>query len=199
MTSLLAMEVSAPAPDHSAPAGNSPRRWTRFLIWAGVALLLLTLATSGCALWRVHKLSETVDDLSFSITASDYARDNDLVTPDVGVIQFMRRGYSITFDTVNYGQNGLSVTGTLGNPTQMTLSALTLKLSARPYLYKIKDKLKDDPFYLYSGIEVGSGQTNIGYLGPGRTAAFSVTIPNVKQTSDGFQIVASFTGERYNY
>jgi len=125
-------------------------------------LLLLSIATSVYAVWRLHKLSETIDDLTFSITSSDYAHDNDVVTPDVGVIQFMRRGYSITFDSVTYGQNGLSVTGTLGNPTQMTLSSLTLKLSARPYLYKIKDKLKDDPFYLYSGIEIGSGQTNIG-------------------------------------
>ena len=52
---------------------------------------------------------------------------------------------------------------------------------------------------MYSGIEIGSGQADIGYLGPGRTAAFSLTIPNVKQTPDGLQIVASFTGERYNY
>jgi hypothetical protein len=150
-------------------------------------------------LWHLHKLNESVEDLGFSITSSDYWHDNDLLTPDVGVIQFMRRGFSITFDSVTYEQNGLAVTGTIGNPTQMTLTSLTLRLSARPFLYKIKDKLKDDPFYMYSGIEIGSGQTNIGYLGPGRTASFSLTIPNVKQTSAGLQISASFTGERYSY
>ena len=192
------METSGAAPAQIQPEVKPTRQRTRLLVWLVSIGIVFSVATSGYSLWRLHKVNESVEDLGFSITSSDYSHDNDLLTPDVGVIQFMRRGFSITFDSVNYGQNGLAVTGTIGNPTQVTLTSLTLRLSARPFLYKIKDKLKDDPFYMYSGIEIGSGQANIGYLGPGRTAAFSLTIPNVKQTPDGLQIVASFTGERYH-
>jgi hypothetical protein len=172
----------------------------RFVLWGALLLAVASLSVSGYSAWKLRELTGKLDDLSFQQTASDYNYDNDLLTPDVGTIQFMHKGYSIRFDSVSYTPSGLEVTGTLGNPTQLTLSSLNLKLSARQFIYKNRGKILKDPFFLYGdSADVGSGQTTVGYLGPGKTASFSMTIPNVKQTSDGIQIVVSFSGERYSY
>ena len=164
-----------------------------------VALISMGLsATEGVLLWR---LFTKVDDLNFGQEVTDYNSVNDLLTPDVGVIQFMKRGYTVTFDKLNYTANGLEVSGTVGNPTQLNLSSINLKLSARPFPYQVKDKLKKDPFFFYisDGFDIGSAQATVFFLGAGRTESFSMTIPNVKQTKDGFQIAVQFSGERYSY
>ncbi len=182
------------------PSEKPIRKPRRLVLWSGLSLIVISLLTSAYCVWSLRRLSGEIDDLSFQQTASDYGYDNDLLSPDVGTIQFMRKGYSIAFDTVTYTTSGLEVTGTIGNPTQLTLSSLNLKLSARPYLYKNRDKIIKDPWFMFGEAgEIGSGQTTINYLAPGKTAAFSMTIPNVKQTPDGFQIAASFSGERYSY
>lgn len=186
------------------PEPQTPKKAARkrnFFLVSGVLILVIAgVALSGYSLWSVHKLSSKIDDISFSQTSSNYSHDNDLLSSDIGIIQFMHRGYTITFNSITYGQNGLQVTGTIGNPTELSLSSLTLKLSARPYLYKVRDKIEKDPFFLWgNAMEIGSGETSIGYLGAGKTEVFSMTIPNVKQTPDGFEIAASFSGERYSY
>jgi hypothetical protein len=172
----------------------------KFLFGSALSLVIVSLLVSGYCAWKLRDLSAKFDDLSFEHVASDYGYDNDLLTPNVGTIQFMHKGYTVTFDTVSYTPGGLDVTGTLGNPTQLTLSSINLKLSARQYLFKNREKILKDPFFLYGDTgDIGSGQTAITYLGPGKTATFAMTIPNVKQTSEGIQIVASFSGERYSY
>lgn len=178
-----------------------PRKWLRLLWFYGTGTAIVVgLGLSIFDAVMIRKLGSKIDDVSFNQTSTEYARDNDLLTPDVGVIQFMRRGYSVTFDRIDYTANGLEVSGTLGNPTQLTLSGINFKLSARPYLYQIREKVEKNEFYLYSSeMEIGSGQTAISYLGPGKTATFTVTIPNVKQTKEGIQIVATFSNERYAY
>jgi hypothetical protein len=169
-------------------AAKPEAKHTLSFLWGGLALIVVSLGISGYALWTVHKANERMDGLFYSQTASDYTHDNDLLSPDIGTMQFMRRGYSIRFDSLTYGQNGLLVTGTVGNATQLTLSSLTLKLSARPFLYKMMDRIEKDPFLLFgTDYEIGSGQTSIGYLPPGKTESFSMTIPNVKQISDDFK------------
>ena len=55
------------------------------------------------------------------------------------------------------------------------MSSLTLKLSARQYLYKNRDKILKDPYFLYGdNADIGSGQATVGYLGPGKTTYFSM-------------------------
>lgn len=193
-------EVIVEAPKENV-APPRPGKWGRRLIVYGtVAAILTSLGLSIFNVIMIHKLNSKIDGLFFNQTSSDYTHDHDLLTPDIGVIQFMRRGYSITFDSLVYTANGLEVKGTVGNPTQLNLSSINLKLSARPFLYLVKDKLDKDPFLIYSNdFEIGSGQATIYYLGSGKTALFSMTIPNVKQTKDGFQIDAMFSGERYSY
>jgi hypothetical protein len=171
-------------------------------IWHRItlAIALTALLCVGYLGWAVHSLTNKVNDLGFGQTVSDYNHDNDLLTPEVGTIQFLHRGYTITFNSVRYTPSGLELTGTIGNPTQLTLSGINLKLAARPYPYQVKDKvLKNEIYLLFGEIDIGSGQTSIERLIPGGTALFSMTIPNVKQTSDSIQIAASFSNERYSY
>jgi len=192
---------SAVAQEVSVQQNPHPRfNWKRLSLWGGVATLCFSVGLSIYSALVVHIMGARIDDENLSQTVSDFNQNNDLLSPDIGVIQFMHRGYSVTFDSLTYGQNGLEVTGTVGNATNVTLSSVTLKLSARPFLYKLKEKIMKSPFYLYGNdYEIGSGQANIGFLFPGKTAVFSMTIPNVKQSPDGFQIAASFTGERYSF
>jgi hypothetical protein len=175
-------------------------RSKRLLLTIGLSVAGISLVLSGVCAWGLHRINGKLDDLSFQQTASDYSHDNDLLSPDIGVIQFMHKGYSITFNTLTYTASGLEIAGTIGNPNQITVSSLNLKLSARPFLYKNRDKIVKDPFFMFTGgSEIGSGQATISYLMPGRTDTFTMTIPNVKQTPDGFQILVSFSGERYSY
>lgn len=166
------------------------------------------MAFAGIVLWNLRKitanqveLQKSQADLQFSDAVSDYNRDTDFVTINIGVIQFLRRGFSITFDSANYSQDGLTLAGTIGNPTQLWISSLTLNMSVRPYPYQVRDKWDKDKFAFWntSDFEVGKGQVNVGVLGPGSTATFAITIPNVKQTKDEPEIAVWFSGERYSY
>lgn len=181
---------------------NRPSETRRpILYWISFGIALISMGLSVFAGVMLSRLSKKVDDLNFGQEVTDYNSANDLLTPDVGVIQFMKRGYTVTFDRLSYTANGLEVSGTIGNPTQLNLSSINLKLEARPFPYQVKDKLKKDPFFFYvtDGFDIGSAQTTIFYLGAGKTESFAMTIPNVKQTKDGFQIAVSFSGERYSY
>jgi hypothetical protein len=128
-------------------------------------------------------------------------RDTDFVTIQIGTIQFLRRGFSVTFDSAKYTQDGLVLSGTIGNPTQLWINTLTLNFSVRPYAYQVREKWDKEPFIFWntSEFEIGKAQVNVGTLTPGSTTPFTVTIPNVKQTKDEPQIAVWFSGERYSY
>jgi hypothetical protein len=168
--------------------------------WIVLAVALISLGLLTYTLITIRKMNKTLNDQSFSQMASQYANSTDLLSPDVGVIQFMKRGYTVQFDSVSYTPNGMEISGLLGNPTQLTLSGINLTISARPYLYQVKDKVEKNPMVAYTNdFEIGSAQTSIHYLAPGKTVSFSMTIPNVKQTKDGLQLAVSFANSDYSY
>jgi hypothetical protein len=175
----------------------------RFRILVSIICLIFLLLASVAAfnLWQIQSIKKSQKDLEFSQAITDYDAGTDFVTADIGSIQFLRRGFSISFDSANYSQDGLDLTGTIGNPTQLAISSLSLHFSVRPYPYSVRDKWEKEGFLFYnpSEFEIGNGQVNVGYLGPGSTAAFSVTVPNVKQTKESQQIAVWFSGERYTY
>ena len=183
------------------------RRYRRLVAaCSGVlALVLLSLVVTTWWLWRQTKsLRTSILDVEFSQAASQYAKSEGLASPDVGVIQFLNNGYSIHFDTVRYTQEGLFLSGRIGNPKELNVSTITINFSVRPYPYFVRSKWEKDKsgsFYPYfGGYEIGSAQTSVsGNLMGGFTLPFSVTIPNVKQTKDPIQIAVAFSGERYNY
>jgi hypothetical protein len=156
----------------------------------------------GFLFWKkARSLGDEQKALSFSQFITDYNSSADFVVPQVNTIQFLRRGFSITFDGVKYTQEGLSLSGTIGNATELNLNSLAVNFIARPFPYKIREKWEKQSFFPWWNDEwnIGSGQTSVGFLGPGTSVPFSVTIPNVKQTSDSIQIAVSFSGERYSY
>jgi hypothetical protein len=163
-----------------------------FAVAAGVGFFLLNR--------KLNALQKSQKDTEFSLFITDTNALEDFVQPTVNTIQFLRHGYSILFDKVEYTQNGLVLSGQIGNPTHLWISSLALTLSARPLRYKLRDKWDKDPYGLWSGDwNIGTAQTTVGALNPGSTTFFEVTIPNVKQTSDNMEIAVSFSGERYQY
>ena len=177
-----------------------------FVVVIATTAFLVGVASLALVGWRrVKALDESMKNQEFSQFVSEYNADADFVSPQVNTIQFLRHGYSISFDSVQYNQDGLVLSGTIGNPTQLWISSLALNFTARPYPYKIRDKWEKDSdnpnFFPWwsSDWDIGSGQTTVGLLNPGVSAPFHVNIPNVKQSSDQIQIAVSFTGERYQY
>jgi hypothetical protein len=176
-------------------------------------LLVVGISTGAVLQWRkvrgleteIGALKDKQSDLEWELYITSTDADTDFVTPNVGVIQFLRHGYSIEFETVNYTQDGLYLSGHFGNPTNLTLSNLTLVLSARPYftdeLRKKWEKAQTPYFWPWPGDwDIGSGQTSvIPTIMPKTSFPFYVTIPNVKQTKESFHIAVTFSGERYNY
>ncbi len=194
-------------PNVDALVGQLRQRTRRLLV--GFTSVTLALAASvACLAFLVWKKAKAIDkaleDRAFSQFQSDYNASTDLVVPQVNTIQFLHHGYSIIFNSVNYTQEGLSLTGTVGNPTELWISSLALKFTARPYPYQLREKWHKGyigGFFLWwsSDWDIGTGQTSVGSLNPGSSAFFSVNIPNVKQTSDPIQIEVTFNGERYSY
>lgn len=165
-------------------------------------VLIAVIGTSAALTWRKLKaIEKTQGDIQFSQFVTDFNNGTDYVQPKVNTIQFLRRGYSIDFDSVQYTQDGLVLSGAVGNSTNLWISSLALDMTAQPYPYKIKDKwLQGSKFFWWPDEwNIGHAQTTVGSLNPGSSSPFHITIPNVKQTPDGLQIAVSFSGERYQY
>lgn len=169
--------------------------------WWVVLLIVGLCGADGFQFWQIHGMRKDLADLKWSVAVQGHDKDNE-ITPDVGVIQFLRRGgYSIQLNAVKYTGEGLHLEGFVGNPTHLWLSNLSLKFSATKNLYEYRDDFAKDEFSFFFGPQaVGEAQCSpISVLSPGGTQAFEVTIPNVKQTKNGIRITVAFTGERYSY
>ena len=176
-------------------------------LWVLVILLVVSNGSLAFIFWRkANAIEHEQKNLQFSQFVTDYNNSSDFVLPQVNTIQFLRRGFSVDFDTVKYTQEGLLLSGTIGNGTELYVSTLAVSFTARPYPYQIRDRWekaasanRDFIPWWFSDWNIGSGQSTVGTLNPGSSAPFSVTIPNVKQTSDTIEIAVSFSGERYLY
>jgi hypothetical protein len=165
----------------------------------GITALALAVAIIFCYT-RVRRLEEFRKRFSFFVFALDYERNEDLLAPQVGTVHFLKRGYSVTLDAVGYTTQGLALKGRIGNPTNIWVSSLTLQFEARPDVLSLDKKWEErDKWGWNAEWNIGSAETNVGVLAPGATAAFEVTIPNVKQTSKAIELAVSFMGERYGY
>jgi len=183
-----------PPPQHTV-SGRVLKTW----LWSLASLLVLALSGLGYALWSIHKLNQRTDNLGYDVTSHQYYLTNDVITADVGVIQFLHKGYFIKLNRVAYTPAGLELEGTLGNPTRFSVSGINLAITARPPLYKVSDKIIHDPSYMYKEWDIGSARTTVPLLAPGKSTPFSMTIPKVKQTTEGYELVVSIANERYSY
>jgi hypothetical protein len=179
---------------------HSKRRFRVLLALLCILIVGLVVA-SGWFFWQVKEIRTKQATFEFDDAVNDYLRSADFVTIQIGTIQFLRKGYSISFNSAKYSQDGISLEGTIGNPTELLINSLTLNLSVRPYPYQVREKWEKDRFIFWnaSDFEIGKAQVNVGSLTPGSTSPFTVTIPNVKQTKDEPQVAVWFSGERYSY
>jgi hypothetical protein len=185
---------------------QSSTSWPKRAMVTIIVLLLL------CALTaieirhekRLRELSKRIQDIDYKVEWQD-AKDcrwiGEPVNPEANVIQFLKRGYSIQLERVSYEPAGLHLIGYLGNPLNISLYNVSLKISARKSVsfddYKKSYAL--DPIF-WAPEEIGNAQTAaIAALYPGQRAQFDVTIPNVRQTKDQITLYVSFAGERYGY
>lgn len=186
------------------------RRWLRWDMKKTTLTLLLsvfafTIATTSLVyqITKVRHLEERVRELEWADFIQGQDSYSDTVEPSVGTIQFLRRGYSLEFEKVEYTPGGLLLAGFIGNSTQLWTFSLTLEFSAyQPRSSQREDFLReysDNPYFLLLD-PIGSSQARtIETLPPGGRQPFQVTIPNVKQTPQGIQLLVSFSGERYSY
>lgn len=189
-----------------AKLNKRTKRLSIFTIALAVTLLIVAGAGYFVFHVRVKAIEQGQKDIAFNQFTNEWSNAQDFVQPTVNTIQFMRHGYSILFDKVEYNQNGLLLSGQVGNATNLWISSLALDFTARPYPYRMRDKWEKDnasglgPWLWWSDSwDIGKAQTTVGSLNPGSIAFFEVTIPNVKQTSDSIQIAVAFSGERYQY
>jgi hypothetical protein len=184
-------------------------------LWTAIVILLFVASSAGEIYLerRLKGLEAQLNDVKtkqadaqWDAYSTSIMSATDFILPDVGTIQFLRRGYSISLEGVNYTQDGLNLLGQIGNGTNVTVSNLTLVFTARPYftdeIRKKWEKLPSSPGFAWwsSEWDIGSGQTTvIPILLPRTHFSFSVTIPNVKQTKENIHIAVWFSGERYTY
>ena len=126
------------------------------------------------------------------------------ITTDVGVIQFLDKGFSISLDSADWKTEGLVLTGKLGNSNNLQVSSLTLKIIAQKSMYSLREEfIKSEsiyPSYIFAFPEqIGTGQASVGNIESGRMASFKITIPNVRPTEEDLVFIVSFSGERYAY
>jgi len=110
-----------------------PKVFRRLIIVFAITTLIL-LAAIGFLYAKVREQQTFRKNFAFFVFSMGYQREENLLTPQVGTIQFLRRGYSVTFETVEYTANGLLIKGRIGNPLNIWIGSLTLRFDAPPYL-----------------------------------------------------------------
>ena len=119
------MSTAPPATNDAETLATINRRLRRLSIGL-ISLSLLLVASTASLLFLFWRKAKAVDEAQQSLQVdqaiSSYSSDKDFVEPTVNTIQFMRRGDSIFFDKVEYTQNGLVLSGQVGNATQLWVS-----------------------------------------------------------------------------
>ena len=171
-----------------------------------VAFLALAMGIGSLTLQIIQGrgLESRLQELEWSDEVRGQDSYLDVIEPNVGTIQFLRRGYTIEFMKVNYTPGGLELAGYVGNPTQIWISSLTLEFTAyeprtaqRVRFFREKSH---GGFFFFFEKSIGKAQAEtIDNLSPGSRQSFHVTIPNVSQTQEGFHLTVAFSGERYAY
>ena len=175
------------------------------IVTALLSLLAMSLSLVSIAIQIIQgkKLQSRIQELEWIDEVRGQDSYSDAVEPNVGTIQFLRRGYAIEFTKVIYAPSGLVLDGFVGNPTQIWISSLTLQFTAYEPRSAQRDKFfkeNSHTFFIFSVETIGSAQTEtINILPPGGRQPFHVVLPNVRQTKDGMQLTVAFSGERYSY
>jgi hypothetical protein len=182
------------------------RRNRLWLLIGGGVLTLLIIAAIVMEGLTIKKLSNRLDRVEWEQILTQRRLYEDTIVAEVNTIQFLKHNYTIEFEQVSFTQEGLRLSGYLGNSTNLFLHTVSLKFSALKYPsfdeYKKKEKDSSDIWWIIydASEEIGNAQAEaIGMILPGQREHFQVTIPNVHQTKEGFKLTVKFSGERYSY
>lgn len=172
--------------------------------WLVTSIVGVIVGGSIVFLWlRIRKVEADLLQVRWESAMDDHNRLSHEVNLDVGVIQFIAGGYSITLDSVTYEPNGVTLVGRLGNQNALQISSLTLNLEVRRQFWKRHDEFVRTrggfDFYFSDSTSIGKAQVALGQLPAGAQIAFRASIPNVKQTQEKYALDVGFTGERYSY
>lgn len=83
---------------------------------------------------------------------------------ELGVIQFLKSGFSVTLDSAEVTSTGVVLVGKFGNPKVLTLSGLTLEFQIEKPIWEVRKVWDKDRFALLFGdsLTVGKAQVSIG-------------------------------------
>ncbi len=193
---------------------DNNRRWFQWPILVSTFCSILALALIFPALWRMNSLEKRTElrlrEIDYRMRVGSERPLVAEIEPTVGTIQFIRRGFSIELGSVSYTSEGLQLTGFVGNPTNLTVHGLSLTFTASSrmlsathdeFVKKPPSDTAEEWFFIPSHPEIGHAQSApTPLLLPGTRAPFSVAVPNVKQSTEGFRLEVAFSGaERYSY
>jgi len=117
---MASTTASSPQPGADALLDKLHGRTKRLSVFIAVLSVLLVVCGVGvlAVLWKLRAIEKELEVLRFAEAVSVYKSAQDFVKPTLNTIHFLHRGYSITFDRVEYTQNGLLLAGMLGNLRQ---------------------------------------------------------------------------------
>ena len=119
----------------STTTSPQPGRMPRVLRVLGFVMLVGVITgvsvTTFLNTRALNRLQSQVDELDLGQERAEYNRINrrareHQVLLNVGTIQFIDRGYSVSLEGVSYTQDGLHLTGYLDNPKNLSLANVTL-------------------------------------------------------------------------
>jgi hypothetical protein len=156
-----------------ADVANEPTKRNRLarlmLIWT-ISIVFVASAVEGYLLYNTQKqAARAIREEKWERLVSEYYLSADSISPQVGIIQFLKNGLSVTLNSANYTANGLELTGELGNARNVTISSITLHMTALHPIYSLRDKYLAGQDLTYTiqaqnlvlaGAEVGNGQTS---------------------------------------
>jgi hypothetical protein len=171
-----------------------------FAVLATAFVVFFTLLATWS--WRQSRaLDKTWDDFLYDQFVQYDIESDDYVTATVNAIQFFHNGYSMQFDTIDYTDRGLRLSGSFGNPNQFKIAGLTLNFAVRPSPARVRDQWTASGKRMGWSPEwdIGNALANVGDVPPGGTVPFDVTIAGIKKTSERPRIAVLFSGEHYIY
>ena len=91
------------------------------MVWLALAVGFALLA--GGQVYEYRQIESVRQDVKWTRYTVGLQLFTDELTPDVGTIQFLKKGYSIQLEGVNYTGDGLSLKGYVGNPTSRIMQS----------------------------------------------------------------------------
>jgi hypothetical protein len=171
--------------------------------WLSAPNALTTMVIVACCGlgYGLYRIREESHQLRWEYEIARRDENRSTMSLSVGIIQFLKNGFTITLDSVQSTQDGVTLVGRFGNPKYLELSTVTLAFAVERPMWRFREEYFENPLeFLFSeALSVGKAEALVGFVGAGSTAPFRVTIPDVKGSLDNYVVAVNLSGERYSY